>query len=191
MTLGVRFDPVLSAASEGADWAWAELYRDIAPSLLSFLRSQGCLEPEDCLGETFVHLVRGLPNFSGGEAEFRAWAFTVARSRLVDAWRSAGRRPSVPMADPEDAYVPRHVADAADQGLLARSAVEEVLSTLTADQRMVLVLRVVQQFSVEETARIIGKSEGSVKLLQHRALASLRRTLASRAQPGPLEGVPG
>jgi RNA polymerase sigma-70 factor (ECF subfamily) len=95
------------------------------------------------------------------------------------------------MADPEDAYVPRHVADAADQGLLARSAVEEVLSTLTTDQRMVLVLRVVQQFSVEETARIIGKSEGSVKLLQHRALASLRRTLASRAQPGPLEGVPG
>ncbi len=183
MTLGSRFDQVLSAATDGADWAWAELYRDLAPHLLSFLRSQGCPDPEDCLGETFVHLVRGLAGFSGDEAAFRAWAFTVARSRLVDAWRSASRRPSVPMADPTNTHVPLRVAGPADEDLLQRSSVDEVLGTLTVDQRMVLVLRVVQQFSLHETAGIMGKSEGSVKLLQHRALASLRRTLADRA-PG-------
>ncbi len=193
MTLGSRFDQVLSAATDGADWAWAELYRDIAPSLLSFLRSQGCPDPEDCLGETFVHLVRGLPTFSGHEADFRAWAFTVARSRLVDAWRNAGRRPSVPMADPTDSYGPLRVVGPADEGLMLRTSVDEVLATLTTDQRMVLVLRVVQQFSVQETARIIGKNEGAVKLLQHRALASLRRTFADRAHPGAgaLEGMLG
>lgn len=191
MTIGSRFDQVLSAATEGADWAWAELYRDVAPSLLSFLRSQGCPDPEDCLGETFVHLVRGLSNFTGDEGAFRAWAFTVARSRLVDAWRSAGRRPSVPMADPTESHAPLRVAGAADEELLQRSSVEAVLSTLTTDQRMVLVLRVVQQFSLQETAQIIGKTEGSVKLLQHRAIASLRRTLADRAQPGTLQGLLG
>ncbi len=187
MSLGPRFDQVLSAATEGSDWAWAELYRDLAPQLLSFLRSQGCPDPEDCLGETFVHLVRGLANFSGDEAAFRAWVFTVARSRLVDAWRSAGRRPSVPMADPTEGRVPLHVVDAADEDLMRRISVDEVLTTLTADQRMVLVLRVVQQFSLQETARIVGKNEGAVKLLQHRALASLRRTFADRAHSGALE----
>ena len=189
MTLGSRFDQVLSAATDGADWAWAELYRDLAPNLLSFLRSQGCPDPEDCLGETFVHLVRGLAGFSGDEAAFRAWSFTVARSRLVDAWRSASRRPSVPMADPTNTHVPLRVAGPADEDLLQRSSVDEVLGTLTVDQRMVLVLRVVQQFSLHETAGIMGKSEGSVKLLQHRALASLRRTLADRA-PGTRDALP-
>ena len=76
---------------------------------------------------------------------------------------------------------------------MLRTSVDEVLATLTTDQRMVLVLRVVQQFSVQETARIIGKNEGAVKLLQHRALASLRRTFADRAHPGAgaLEGMLG
>lgn len=191
MTLGSRFDQVLSAATEGADWAWAELYRDLAPSLLSFLRSQRCPDAEDSLGETFVHLVRGLANFSGDEAAFRAWAFTIARSRVVDAWRSARRRPSVPMADPASVADPTRVVDPADAQLLQRTAVEEVLDTLTADQRMVIVLRVVQQFSVQETAGIIGRSEGAVKLLQHRALTSLRRTLGDHAHPGTLEDLFG
>jgi len=109
----------------------------------------------------------------------------------VDAWRRADRRPSLPVADLADARVPLDAASAADDDLLRRASVEEVLSTLTADQRTVLILRVVHQFSVQETARIIGKNEGAVKVLQHRALASLRRTLADDLRPGSLERALG
>lgn len=176
LPIGARFPEVLSAAADGADWAWAELYQDLAGSVLSFLRSQAAPDPEDLLGECFVHLVRGIPRFEGSEADFRAWVFTIARSRLRDAWRAAGRRPSVPVADLTDLRDAAS-AEAADATFLGRVSVEAVLDRLNADQRMVLVLRVVYGFPLRDTAQIMGRTEGSVKLLQHRALVTLRRIL--------------
>ena len=180
MTIGDRFPDVLSAAAEGADWAWAELYRDLSPGLLRFLTSQGAADPEDCLGDCFLVFVRQLPAFTGDEAAFRTWAFTIARSRLIDAWRRAQRRP---MRSGED------VGNAADRLGLAhsapdspsgqREAVDEILAVLTPDQRAVLLLRYLHGFSTAETAAIVGKAEGAVRVLQHRALRTLRRVLPS------------
>jgi len=177
MTIGPRFPQVLSAASEGADWAWAELYRDVSPALLRYLRSQGAIDPEDCLGECFVHMVRRLTAFTGDEAAFRAWAFTIARSRMVDSWRSAGRRPVRPTGNVAETLDLSQHTPGPDSGLEQREAVRAVLDLLTADQRSVLLLRVLDQFSVAETAAIMGRSEGAVKVLQNRALAALRRRL--------------
>lgn len=182
MPIGSDFQEVLSAAADGAEWAWTQLYRDLAGSLLAFLRSQGATDPDDLTAECFVHMVRGLPGFVGTEADFRAWAFTIARSRLVDSWRFHGRRPSVPVADPGD--LPGvALSAAADQQLLGRASVEEVLAGLNADQRMVLVLRVVHSFSLRETAQIMDRSEGAVKVLQHRALSNLRRRFSGDSVP--------
>jgi RNA polymerase sigma-70 factor (ECF subfamily) len=179
VAIGDRFPNVLSAAVEGADWAWAELYRDLAPTLLRFLTTQGAPDPEDVLAECFIHVVRQLPAFSGDEAGFRAWTFTIARSRLVDAWRAGGRRPVRATGTVEETIDRTVLHASADAHLVAHESVMGVLSTLTPDQRAVIVLRVLDQFSVEETAQIIGKSAGAVKVLQSRAIASLRRTLGS------------
>lgn len=187
MPIGPRFPEVLSAAGEGADWAWAELYRDLSPAMLRYFASQGAAEPEDCLGECFVHMVRRLPAFVGDEAAFRSWAFTIARSRLVDSWRSSGRRPVRPTGNVSETLDLVQQHPAADRALAQRDAVREVLDLLTPDQRSVMLLRVLEQFSVAEVAAIIGKSEGAVKVLQNRAIKTLRRHLdpsGSRAGPG-------
>jgi RNA polymerase sigma-70 factor (ECF subfamily) len=194
MPIGSRFPQVLSSASEGADWAWAELYRELSPALLRYLVRQGAADPEDCLGECFVHMVRRLSAFEGDEAAFRTWAFTIARSRLVDSWRSAGRRPVRATGNVAETLDLFQHHPGADGGLEQREAVREVLDILTPDQRSVLLLRVLDQFSVAETAAIIGKSEGAVKVLQNRALNTLRRRLgadASRAEATPGRGVRG
>jgi RNA polymerase sigma-70 factor (ECF subfamily) len=187
LTIGDRFSQVLSAADEGADWAWAELYRDLAPSLLRFLTTSGAAEPEDCLAECFLQLVRNLHTFSGDEAAFRAWAFTVARSRLIDSWRAGGRRPVIATGDVHERIDRSAAHGGADGDLLGREWIRDVLGTLTTDQRAVLVLRVLDQFSIEETATIIGKSTGAVKVLQNRAIKSLRKTLDGRATGTLLE----
>lgn len=184
MPIGPRFPQVLSSAVEGADWAWAELYREFAPGLLRYLTSQGAADPEDCLGECFVHMVRRLSAFQGDEKSFRTWVFTIARSRLVDSWRSSGRRPVRAFGDVPDGLEQLHPHGAADGGLIEREAVRELLDSLTPDQRSVLLLRVLDQFSVAETAVIIGRSQGAVKVLQNRAINSLRRRLGSgRTEP--------
>lgn len=180
MPLGERFPEVLAAAAGGAEWAWAEVYRDLAPGLLRFLTGQGAADPEDCLGEVFIQIVRQLGGFHGDEPAFRTWAFTIARSRLIDAWRKDQRRPAKAGEDVSVAADRLAPAPPQEPATLQRAAVEEILATLSPDQRAVLMLRYVHQFSSEETAAIIGKPEGTVRVLQHRALRTLRRTLPGR-----------
>lgn len=181
MNIGPQFGEVLQAARDGEDWAWSRLYQTLAADLLRFLTAQGAADPEDCLGEAFVSLVKGLPNFEGDERALRAFAFTIARSRLVDSWRRASCRPA--SAELDSAAEHRHQSPAADTATLASDSVTEILETLTPDQRSVLLLRVLHEFSVKETAAILDRSEGAVKLLQHRAVSALRARLMGRS-PG-------
>jgi RNA polymerase sigma factor (sigma-70 family) len=175
-----RFNSLLEAAREGSEAAWQELYNDLAPVVLGYLRANGAPEPEDVLGEVFLQVARDIAKFSGDEDGFRSWVFTIAHHRLIDARRHSARRPVELSPEPPE---PRaRVDDAADEAL-ARIGAEEVrrvLSILSEDQRAVLLLRVVGDLSVEDAAKALGKRPGAVKALQRRGLASIRRELARR-----------
>lgn len=181
--LGLNFQGVLDAALTGADWAWAEIYRDLAPPVLAFIRARGAAEPEDLTGEVFVQIVRDVRRFSGDERDFRAWCFTIARHRLIDEGRRRSRRPVDLAADAG--------ADVADAGDVAGDALEAItegrvrrlIECLAPDQRDVLLLRILGDLEVAEVARVVGKSPGAVKALQRRGLAALSRAMS-------VEGVP-
>src|SRR6266498_5389862 len=116
--IGASFEAVLSAAQRGDESAFAILWRDIQPALLRYLRvatgeaAAGSrptvvLEAaDDVAADTWVDVVRGLRDFTGGEAAFRAWIFTVARHRAVDAGRRAARRPARPVPNEELEWMP-------------------------------------------------------------------------------------
>jgi RNA polymerase sigma-70 factor (ECF subfamily) len=179
MTLGPTFETTLTAARTGAEWAWASLYRDLTPNLLRYLKARGADDPENTMGEVFVLLVRKLHGFQGGESEFRAWLFTIARNRLVDEARSRQRRPTVRL--PLDWVASSTGVD--DRDIETSSAVprhlKEVLDHLTPEQRDVLFLRVLAELTLEETAQVLGKTTGSVKRLQARGFKSLRQKIAA------------
>lgn len=182
MPLGPNFDSVLQAARVGADWAWTRIYRDLSPSVLRYLKAQGAKEPEDLLGEVFVSIVRSLSTFAGTETEFRAWVFTCARNRLIDSWRRDGRRPVEYVPDEQLAAAGQ--AESAESEAMRRLAYERVqatLSRLSVYQREVIFLRVVVGLSIEEVAQVLGRSSGSVKSLQSRGLATLRREISREA----------
>ena len=171
------FEGLLTAARTGAAWAWDELYRDLSPGVLGYLRARGAPEPEDVLGEVFLHVVRDLPRFTGGERELRAWVFTIAHHRLLDDARGRRRRPVEPAGGEVggDAAGP----SAAEQALevVAAQRVRQVLARLSDDQQVVLLLRILGDFTVEEVARVLGKRVGAVKALQRRGLAAARSEL--------------
>jgi RNA polymerase sigma-70 factor, ECF subfamily len=174
------FNSLLEAAREGSEAAWQELYNDLAPVVLGYLRANGAPDPEDVLSEVFLQVARDIAKFSGDERGFRSWAFTIAHHRLIDARRHSARRPVELSPEPPE---PRgRVDDAADEALarIGAEEVQRVLSTLSQDQRAVLLLRVVGDLSVEDVAKALGKRPGAVKALQRRGLASIRRELARR-----------
>jgi RNA polymerase sigma-70 factor (ECF subfamily) len=179
-----EFEPQLEAARDGSEPAWAAIYARLAPQVLGYLRASGAIEPEDTLSEVFLQVARDLPRFEGGERDFRAWAFTVAHHRLIDARRAAARRPADPVAAvPEPETAP--LGDAADEALarIGRDEILRVLAQLTRDQRSVLLLRLLGGLTVDEVAAALRKRPGAVKALQRRGLAAVRRELATGGVP--------
>jgi RNA polymerase sigma factor (sigma-70 family) len=172
------FTAVLEAAREGSEDAWAKIFRWLAPTVLGYLRANGAPEPEDTLSETFLQAARDLPRFEGGERRFRAWVFSIAHNRLIDARRASARRRVEPVAEPPEPGV--LVSDVADEALarISREEVERVLAELSPDQRAVLLLRVLGELTVAEVAEALGKRPGAIKQLQRRGLAAVRRALA-------------
>lgn len=177
------FKATLAAAREGDETAWQRLFRSLAPALLGYLRANGASEPEDVLSETFLQLARDLGRFAGDERGFRSWAFSVARNRLIDASRSAARRPFDPVEQvPEPTEASMHAPDAAEQALarIGAEEVRDVLEALSPDQRDVLLLRVLGDLTVAEVAHSLGKRQGAIKALQRRGLAAAERELERR-----------
>jgi RNA polymerase sigma-70 factor (ECF subfamily) len=174
-----RFHGLLEAARAGDEAAWAEIYNELAPVVLGYLRGSRAPDPEDCLSEAFLQVARDLAQFEGDWARFRSWVFTVAHHRLLDAKRHSGRRPVDPVAEPPEPYRPGEGDDAADEALarIGAEEIQRVLSTLSEDQQAVLLLRVIGDLSLEQVAEALGKRVGAIKQLQRRGLAAARRQL--------------
>jgi len=179
MSLERSFDDVLAAAGAGAEWALAELYCDLHPRILRYLRALEPSEAEDLASEVWLDVARGLGRFEGDERSFRAWAFTIARRRLVDLRRRRARRATF-LADPErlvEHGARGDVEEEAMAGLTTEAALARI-AALPPDQAEVVLLRVLGGLRVGEVAEIMGKRPGTVRVLQHRALRRLARQVS-------------
>jgi RNA polymerase sigma-70 factor, ECF subfamily len=150
----------------------AEAYRSFAPAVLGYLRTQRVRDPDDVLGEVFLHVARDIGRFSGDDAALRRWVFSIAHNRAMDDHRRAGRDKSTLDEDIADAALEEQLADPVDPVLVA------ALAALSPDQREVVVLRFVGDLSLEAVAKITRRRVGAVKALQHRALDNLRKAVS-------------
>jgi RNA polymerase sigma-70 factor, ECF subfamily len=154
--------------------AFAPLYREYVGPVYRFCyRRLGTKElAEDATSQTFTKALRGLQGFEN--RSFRSWLFSIAYRVVVDIYRK--RRPDTTLdnvADPSDPDpTPEEAALARDDGRQIRA----LLGSLTDDQRQVLELRLAG-LSGREIAETLGRSVGSVRLLQHRAIQRLRTIL--------------
>jgi len=172
----------LSTAVSGNGLAAEKIYRSLAPQVLGYLKTKGLEDPEGAAQEVFFTVFRKLHTVTGGVQGLRTFTFSVAHARAVDATRSRSRQPQLAEYDPDTDV---RTSDSAEQLALAGlgSDVEWLLGALNPDQREVLSLRIIADLPIDQVARIMGKSEGSVKQLQRRALAKLK-DLAMDSQVG-------
>src|SRR5258708_35092678 len=85
-------DAVLESAAAGEPWALRQLYDELAPAVVGYLRVRGAQEPEDLTSEVFLAVFTRLTTVSGGASGLRTLLFSVAHARLVDDLRRRGRR---------------------------------------------------------------------------------------------------
>jgi RNA polymerase sigma-70 factor (ECF subfamily) len=174
------FAALVAAAKDGSDSAWTELLGPVAPKLVGYLRLRGSKDPEAAAGDVFVDVARRLGSFTGGRENFASWVFVIAHRRVIDEYRRDQVRPDeVHTEKPVEGGA---VSSAEEEALLTLSgeAVADLLSDLTGPQRDAIYLRVVADLSVEETAKVMNRPVTSVKALQRRGLATLRRRIEDK-----------
>jgi RNA polymerase sigma-70 factor, ECF subfamily len=172
--IGAAFSAVLADAQDGEEEAFAQLFRAVQPVLLGYLRVIAPESAEDVASETWLQVVAGLAGFRGGEDAFRGWVFTIARHRAIDSARARSRRRTIPLDETE--WAARLTApDAADLALdaISTQAALSLLLALPRDQAEIILLKVVAGLSIAEVARMVGKSEGAVRVAAHRGLRRL------------------
>lgn len=164
------------AKSEAA--AFGELYRRHHASVHRFVRSRlhNPADAEDVAADVFLRALRSIGRYQARGLPFRNWLFQIAAHAVLDHMR-ARRRPVEDLAEHQDHLVgPDDVEDKAlvvDQvRLIGRAA-----QGLPARQREAFALRLGRDLAVDEVARRMGKSEGAVKLLLHRAVRGVRAAL--------------
>jgi RNA polymerase sigma-70 factor (ECF subfamily) len=162
--------------------AFADLYRLYAPQVRRFMASRlmGGQEAEDLTNTVFEKAFAAMARYRPAPARFSTWLYTIAQNTVIDHHRRR-RLPGLdePPSDVESVLDPqedpeRHVLLEEQRNRLYRA-----LLGLTPEQRQVVGCRFFFNLPVNEVARLMGKSEGAVKALQFRALARLRRPLAS------------
>ena len=212
-----RLDPDLRLvrAAQADPLEFEALYRKYVAQVYSFalyeLRDHH--EAEDVTERTFMLALSGIPRFrdgadapggpedgpawtgssfagATGASMFRAWLFRIARNVIANHRRTTRRRPVAPLelaamvADPLDVANETEVRDEARAAWAA-------VGRLPDDRRRVVTLRFVEEMSAAEIADVLGRSEGAVRVLLHRALRSVAADLrrADRSARGP--GDPG
>ena len=176
-------DDVLSAAQSGDAEAFSQIYYTLAPGVSGYLKARGMEDAEGSAQEVFLTVFSRIGTVRGGYQGLRTFAFSVAHARYVDEVRKRARQPYVSEYDPETDARTSDSAETVALEALGGSTVEEKLRELPPDQREVLLLRIVADLSLEETARVMGKRANAIKALQHRALANLRALLAQDVTP--------
>jgi len=158
---------------------FAELYEANFDRVYAFVlaRVRNRAEAEDLTSEVFHKALANLSRFEWRGAPFAAWLFRIASNALTDrSARAAREREISPAEDPAGVAEPAGIVEAEERAQLFR-----LVKRLPKDQQRVIVMRFAEEKAIGEIASEMGRSEGSVKQLQFRALQNLRARMLSQA----------
>lgn len=165
----------IEAAATGDPVAFEALYNTFAGRVRAFAAARGAADPDGIANEVMLRVFKHLESFDGTDAAFTSWVFTIARNCIIDAHRAKTRRPDI-----IGSKYPDQEVESAESTAVAQLAGQEFLEQLvhlTADQREVVALRILDDLSIADVARITGKSQNAVKSLQRRGLERLQEVL--------------
>jgi len=177
MDIQVPSDPeLLELARHFDSQALAQIYDAYSPGLYRYaMRLLGDQnQAEDCVAETFSRFLQALKARRGPESYLQAYLYRMAHNWIVDQYR---RDPVQPMELTEE-HQDENANPEKDAGQhLRQERLRSAIKNLTPDQQQVIALKYLEGWENEEIARSLKKPIGAVKSLQHRALATLQRTM--------------
>jgi RNA polymerase sigma-70 factor (ECF subfamily) len=157
--------------------ALAEIYDRYAQPIYRYLyRYLGdATHAEDLTSEVFLKLLQTLNTPRQPRDQLQGWLYRVARNLAMDWFRHQGKAATVSLD--EELVADGDLPLASLEKQQAQQQLRQALSQLTPDQQQVIILRFAQGLSIAHIGQLMEKSEGAIKLLQHRAINRLKRLL--------------
>lgn len=176
---------LIKKAQHGDSHAFGDLYECHAPAVFRYLYAHldSRMDAEDLTGEVFLKAWQSLPKYTERGVPFLAFLFRIARNALVDHYRQNNRmEPKAP--EDMDGYNSTENSPEVDVVVnqMEHQNIHSILNKLRPDYQSVLTLRFISELSPVETARVMDRSVGAIRVLQHRALIALREELGKIAK---------
>jgi RNA polymerase sigma-70 factor (ECF subfamily) len=176
---GARLIALVELARGGDAEAFGQLYDHYHASVYRFVyyRVGSVALAEDLTSDTFFRALRSMSSFKWQGKDFGAWLMTIARNLTTDHYKAGRTRLELAT---DDMAVHDSATEGPENAVLAsltNEALLEALGRLPAEQQECLIMRFLQGFSIAETAKVLGRSDGAVKQLQLRGVRNLAKLL--------------
>ncbi len=173
---------LISRAKQADPSALTCIYERYSPGIFRYIyRHVGDVDlAEDLRSDVFVRMLENMDRYEDRGRPLSAWLYRIAHDKTIDTLRRHSRRQYLPLEPWIATY------EGPEEQLEIQLDHEELrrnLAYLTESQRQVILLRFIKEYSIEETARQIGRSENAVKALQYRGMQTLARLYEDNAAP--------
>jgi RNA polymerase sigma-70 factor, ECF subfamily len=174
-------DIIVQRAQKQDSEALTQIYEAYFDKIYRYLvvRIRNEIEAEDLTQQVFVKVLQSISTYKNKGVPFSSWIYRIAHNQMVDFMRHQNKKSTVDIGDlqlPDEGDDPQQVMeDQVDIDELKRAT-----RRLTESQQEVLSLRFAGELSIAECAKVMGKSEGAIKALQHSAVQALKKALVSK-----------
>lgn len=172
---------LVAEAVNGDQRAFTDLYDHYHDRIYRHIvyRVRRSEDAEDLTQQVFLQAWRALGRYQQTKSPFIAWLLTIAHNVIVSFYRRSKSTYSL------DSEIPERPSDDPMEGIaearIEGERVRRAISLLKPDQQQVLVMRFLENLEYRDIAAVLGKTEGNVRVMQHRALQELRRVLEREA----------
>jgi RNA polymerase sigma-70 factor (ECF subfamily) len=175
----VREDLLVVRARHGDADAFGRLYQLHLDRIYRYVyyRVGSSNEAEDLTEHVFLKAWEAIGRYESRGLPFAAWLYRMAHNAVIDHYRA--RRPTTSIDETFDLEDARQHPVASAEALFDRAELQVAIKRLNPDQQTVILLRFNEGLSHAEVGKILGKSEGAVRVIQHRALGVMAKFLRS------------
>ena len=171
-------EQLIRSAVGGDSSAFGSLYDRYQPAIYRFVvvKVGSREEAEDITHHVFLSAWANVRTYKHRGHPFSSWLYQIARNMVIDHYRSRKDDVSLDKLDPESSIIPA----VAQSDLFKKMQIEKVhraIKELKPDYQDVVILRFIEDLPLKEVSAILKKSEGAVKLAQHRAIRELKKKL--------------
>ncbi len=168
---------LLASAGEYDPIALGEIYDEYYGRIYAYIyhRLGDSRVAEDLAADVFLRMLESVKAERAWQTSLTGWLYRIAHNLVIDYYRRQSKRDG-PSLDERLVAAAESATQRLD-ALLVQDQLRAAIQSLTEEQQQVVVLKFVEDLNNAEVAEVLGKTEGAVKALQHRALVGLRRVL--------------